>query len=256
MPIYPTDFICGCMGGFLGTLISHPIDTVKTRVQSGHSLAKSILMKKYFRGIKWPFALVPIEKGIVFGTSTFLKSYDVGSFGSGFIAGFASTLIVTPMEYLKINIQNGVQMNIRSINFRQAYNGIIPTICRESPGYAVYIATYDSLDKKFNQEKSLMKSFLFGGLTGLSSWLVIYPTDFVKTKVQDINNTKSIGQIIKSIYNSDVTSNYIKSPKLLSLMKPLNFYNGLGWALGRAIPLHAGVFAGYELSKKFLFSDD
>ena len=47
-------------------------------------------------------------------------------------------------------------------------------------------------------------------------------------------------------YNSDPNLNI--SP----IKKVFNFYKGLNLALLRAIPLHAGVFLGYELSKKYL----
>lgn len=247
-----TDYMCGCIGGLFGTIISHPVDTIKTRVQSDIPLKNAVKMGKYFSGIKWPIILVPVEKAIVFGVSGFSKSHGLGSMESGFIAGFASTLIVTPMEYLKINIQNGVNINIRSLSIRQAYKGIGPTICRESPGYAVYIATYDSLTKWFNKEKELFKSFLFGGITGLTSWLVIYPTDLVKTKVQDVNNTKSLSQIIKSVWDAPIDKKYKYVPTNMKyLLRPFNFYEGLLWALGRSIPLHAGVFLGYEISKRY-----
>jgi solute carrier family 25 carnitine/acylcarnitine transporter 20/29 len=239
------DYVFGCIGGFVGTVISHPIDTVKTRVQSNFNLIDAIKMKNFFSGIKFPIILVPVEKAIVFGVGTECKNNNIGSMASGFIAGFASTLIVTPMEYLKINIQNGLQLNLRTLKLSHAYNGIIPTICRESPGYAVYFGTYDTLTKCYNREMSMAKNFLFGGITGLVSWLVIYPTDLVKTKIQDKNNTKTLTEIIKNIWNDPVSNKHVN-------LRIMNFYNGLSWALIRAVPLHAGVFTGYELSKKYL----
>ena len=238
------DYVFGCIGGFFGTVISHPIDTVKTRVQSKDKVIDAIKKKHLFSGIKYPIVLVPVEKAIVFGVCNECKKYSIGSMTSGFIAGFASTLIVTPMEYLKINMQNGIQLNLRTLKLSHAYSGIIPTICRESPGYAVYFGTYDTLTKYYNNEMSMTKNFLFGGITGLVSWLVIYPTDLVKTKIQDKNNTKTLIEIIKNIWNAPND----KHPKF----RIMNFYNGLSWALIRAIPLHAGVFTGYEISKKYL----
>lgn len=240
------DFIYGCIGGFIGTVISHPIDTIKTRVQSQIALKDAIKLKKFYNGVSYPIMLVPLEKSIVFGITSLTKSYDINSFGSGFIAGFVSTLIVTPMEYLKINIQNNIKINIKQLNFKKIYTGIFPTICRESPGYGVYFVTYDYLNNNYNNNKSLTKNFIFGGITGLTSWLVIYPTDLIKTKIQHVHNKDTLLQIIKSVYNSDPNLNI--SP----IKKVFNFYKGLNLALLRAIPLHAGVFLGYELSKKYL----
>jgi solute carrier family 25 carnitine/acylcarnitine transporter 20/29 len=238
------DFLNGCIGGMLGTIISHPIDTLKTRVQTQISIKNAIKQRKFYNGIMYPIILVPIEKSFVFGITSITKSYDINSFGSGFIAGFVSTLIVTPMEYLKINMQNDIKINLKKLSIRKAYSGIFPTICRESPGYGVYFVTYDYLNNNHNKEKSLTKNFIFGGITGFTSWLVIYPTDLIKTKIQNINNTQSLTQIIKSVYNTNPNDNTFK--------KTLNFYKGLNLALMRSIPLHAGVFLGYELSKKYL----
>jgi solute carrier family 25 carnitine/acylcarnitine transporter 20/29 len=85
---------------------------------------------------------------------------------------------------------------------------------------------------------------LFGGITGLVSWLVIYPSDLIKTRIQDKSNIKTTSQIVRDIYNS--------SNKKIGF---LNFYDGLSWALMRAIPLHAGVFLGMEYSK-YLIEDN
>jgi solute carrier family 25 carnitine/acylcarnitine transporter 20/29 len=238
------DLVHGCIGGFVGTLFSHPIDTVKTRVQSKIALRDAIGIKKFFSGLKWPIILVPIEKSIVFGVSQKSKEIGITSFWSGAIAGVVSTFIVTPMEYLKINIQKGVAMKITNMSIKQMYSGLIPTIFRESPGYAIYISTYDNLTYRYNPEKTPIKSFILGGITGLASWLVIYPTDLVKTRVQDKHNTLNVLEITKSIYNSGNHKGVLR--------RGLNFYIGIQWALARAIPLHAGVFMGYEVSKSYM----
>ena len=231
------DFLCGCIGGLTGTIISHPIDTVKTRLQSGESFITAINKGKLYNGIKSPLFGIPLEKSIVFGCCEYAKKYDIGSFSSGFIAGFISTIIVTPIEYVKINAQNNINLNVTVSNILKLYRGISPTICRESLGYGVYFTTYDNLDNYFNTDKSLLKSFFFGGITGLTSWLVIYPADLVKTIMQNEGNIKTVSHIIIDIYKKE---------------KILGFYKGLHLALMRSIPLHAGVFGGYELSKKII----
>jgi solute carrier family 25 carnitine/acylcarnitine transporter 20/29 len=231
------DFVYGCVGGVLGTIISHPIDTIKSRIQLGLTFKQAFQRYKFYNGIASPLFGIPLEKSIVFGCCELTKSCNIGSFLSGFIAGFVSTLIVTPIEYIKINAQNGNTVHIGLKNIMNLYRGLGPTICRESPGYGVYFATYDTLDKNFNLEKSSLKSFLFGGITGLSSWLVIYPTDLVKTIMQNKNNTQSAQHIIKIIFKNEGI---------------MGFYKGLNFALMRAIPLHAGVFGGYELCKKLV----
>ena len=50
------DFISGSLGGLMGVLISHPIDTIKTRVQIGsaNNIKSAIKMGNYYSGIKPP----------------------------------------------------------------------------------------------------------------------------------------------------------------------------------------------------------
>jgi hypothetical protein len=82
---------------------------------------------------------------------------------------------------------------------------------------------------------------MFGSLSGFAAWIFIYPADLIKTKVQAASNNSRINTIIKNIYNNN-NNKY----------KLLNFYNGFNLAILRAVPLHGGVFLGYEVSKKYL----
>jgi hypothetical protein len=80
-----------------------------------------------------------------------------------------------------------------------------------------------------------MKTFCYGGASGLLAWMFIYPSDLVKTIKQDKNNNLKINEIITKIYKDNGLR---------------GFYKGFHFAAARAIPLHAGVFLGYELSKE------
>ena len=56
------DFVAGCIGGMLGTLLSFPIDTVRIRLQSGVKTNKNP-----YSGILSPTIGIGAEKAIVFG---------------------------------------------------------------------------------------------------------------------------------------------------------------------------------------------
>ena len=78
------------------------------------------------------------------------------------------------------------------------FRGMIPTICREMPSFGAYFATYfllvdlgiknlgfrepDSIDMLFTRHFAM--SLIFGGLAGCACWLVSYPADVIKTKIQ------------------------------------------------------------------------
>jgi hypothetical protein len=232
-----SDFISGSIGGLVGVLISHPIDTIKTRVQINPSLnvKNAIKMGNFYSGIKPPLLGIPLEKSIVFGFYNLSKNYGLNNFWSGIVGGFMSTLIVTPIEYFKINLQNKNKISLKNIKLNNIYKGFIPTVCRETPGFGIYFTTYNYLNNNYNNEKSYFKNFGFGGLSGLFAWVFIYPSDLVKTKLQDKNNTQNIKEIVSDVYKKNGFR---------------GFYKGFYFAAARAVPLHAGVFLGYELSKK------
>jgi hypothetical protein len=226
-------FINGSFAGFIGVIISHPIDTIKTRIQTGNTIKNAIMTKQFYKGVNAPLIGIPLEKSIVFGFYDISKKSGLNNFWSGIIGGLMSTIIVTPIEYIKINLQN--KQTLRDLQIKNIYKGIIPTICREVPGFGIYFTTYNHLNT-YNYNKSLIKTFLFGGLSGLSAWIFIYPSDLIKTRIQNKDNILSIKKIIMEIY----TNNGIKG-----------FYNGFHYAAIRAIFLHGGVFLGYEICNSY-----
>jgi solute carrier family 25 carnitine/acylcarnitine transporter 20/29 len=247
------DFLYGLLGGLTGTIISHPFDTVKTRIQSNTSktILNAVSRGKLYSGLTPPLVGIMLEKSIVFGFYEKTKSYGWNNFVSGLVGGFISTIVVTPVDRLKINYQNN-ELKITSLNqLKQIikpsnlYKGFTPTIFRETPGFGIYFSTYNYLSQNYNSSKNYYKTFLFGSLSGLSAWIFIYPSDLIKTKYQAENNNKSLPYTITNIWNQNNSTN-----KLTKGMN--NFYRGFSLAIMRAMPLHGGVFFGYEVSKKYL----
>jgi solute carrier family 25 carnitine/acylcarnitine transporter 20/29 len=176
-----------------------------------------------------------LEKSIVFGFYEKMKILGYNDFISGLVGGFISTIIVTPIDRLKINYQNKTSIKITNL-----YKGFTPTIFRETPGFGIYFSTYNYLNKNYNSNNYLWNNFIFGSISGLTSWIFIYPSDLIKTKYQSSNNISLIN-VIKNIY-------YNKNKGFI------NFYNGFNLAIMRAMPLHGGVFLGYEMAKKYFIT--
>lgn len=231
------EFIAGTIGGGFGTLLSHPFDTIRIKLQTETNknllqIIKENKIKNLYQGLSPPLFGISLEKAVVFGTYYNLEKnpilnnkYD-GIF-NGFIAGFISTLVVTPVERFKIALQTN--QSIKNIKLNSLFNGWYATIFRESPGYAIYFQTYQYL-KNYQD-----KPFINGCLAGSNAWLFIYPSDRIKTLVQ--NNNQSYKNTIKQIYFNEGIK---------------GFYRGFSLALLRCIPLHGGVFYGYEFIKKYL----
>ncbi len=236
------EYVCGMIGGIVGTVLSHPPDTIKTRFQSGkaNSFKQALSMGNLYKGVSVPLFGIGFEKLIVFGFYSECKKHGLGDGISGLIGGFASTLVVVPVDRIKIILQNKEPITRNIFMPSSLYKGFGITLFRETPGFGIYFTTYNKLNHNFNKEKKLLKSFIFGSASGLTSWIFIYPSDLIKTKYQAIKNNSniSVSQLIKNIYYQDGF---------------LGFYRGFNYAIMRILPLHGGVFLGYEYSKKILF---
>ena len=231
------EFLYGMVGGSVGVITSHPFDTIKTRIQSKTNLTIKDAIKSgsLYRGLSAPLIGVMIEKSIVFGFYEKSKLLIKNDFINGIIGGLMCSLIVTPIDKIKIHYQNKNVDN--KLMLKGLYRGFIPTVLRETPGFGIYFCTYNHLNYNYNYNKNLGKHFIFGSLSGLSAWLFIYPMDLIKTKIQSSTEKIEIKQVIKNIYNNGGLP---------------NFYKGFSLACMRCMPLHGGVFLGYEMSKKYL----
>lgn len=201
------DFINGLIAGSCGVVVSHPFDTLKTNIQSNIK----INYKQLYKGFLPPLIGVGIEKSIVFGSYNYFRKYN-NSFMSGMGAGILCSTIVTPFEYLKINLQNRLKINLLNM-----YNGFGPTLLREGLGFSIYFSCFEYLNRN-NISKNNLQIAINGGLSGCISWAVIYPIDIIKTNIQCSNSIKNIN----------------------------GYYKGFSLSMLRCIPLHATVFLVYE----------
>lgn len=262
------DFVCGLIAGSIGSIISYPFDTIKTNIQSG--LAKNIkeaikyncninnninnnyiiknLIKNLYKGCIIPTFGIGFEKFLVFGIYNEFKKQNHHDIICGLIAGFTSTLIVVPIDRIKIMMQNKEIITKNLFMPKSLYKGFSITLFRETPGFGIYFTTYNKLNY-YNENKNLTKSFIFGSISGLVSWIFIYPSDLIKTKYQSIKTTNTFNNPTNNNNIIFVIKNIYKTNGLFG------FYKGFNLALLRALPLHGGVFWGYEFSKKMFNSE-
>jgi hypothetical protein len=120
-----SDFLYGLCGGCSGVLISHPFDTIKTRIQSNTvtTIKQAIQMRNLYSGLFPPLFGIMLEKSIVFGFFDLAKKNNINNFYSGIIGGFMSTLIVTPIDRIKINLQNKIALMDKIVFFRIPQKG-------------------------------------------------------------------------------------------------------------------------------------
>lgn len=236
------DFFFGAIAGLVGVGISHPFDTAKTHLQKNLPIPKSI--PALYRGIIPPMIGVSLEKSCVFGPYHYMMrkmnnmnpDYKyLNTMISGCFAGLTASVVVTPFERVKIQLQQRIPLK-QILQPKHMFNGLSATFSRETPGFGIYFTAYESLKDIFYPERpiDLTASFCFGGVAGCFSWIFIYPQDRIKTEMQSTNGSfsKAFSEVIRSG----------------------NMYRGFSYALMRAVPMHAGAFCTYELLKRLFIN--
>jgi hypothetical protein len=197
------------INGTIQTIVGHPLDTLKTWRQS--NIKGRFVLKSLFRGVSYPLATNSIVNHIQFNLME--QKYDNWMINYGLTVGFTS-LFLTPIEYFKIRRQNNLKISFPK--------GLGITLLREIPG----CITYFGIIRNFKSVTGIDSDFLTGGVAGTTSWLLCYPFDTIKTKIQ-----------------SDVPfKNAIRGP----------YYNGLSYCLVRGFIANALGYYCYVKLKDFL----
>lgn len=212
--------ISGFLSGSIHTIVGYPFDTIKTLKQSN----KKYEVKKLFNGLMYPLIQNSIMTSITFGSNNFLKKNNNNEYVSNLYSGILSSIISTPFDKYKIVNQYSIMnYELNAYNIIRSYNNFHIVSMREVPAIFVYFTTYDWL------KKNNIPTFLSGSLAGVNSWLLTYPIDTIKTRLQT-NSSKTI----------------------IDACKRGNLFNGLSICLLRAFIVNGVNFSVYEYSKNML----
>ncbi|XP_054005038.1 mitochondrial basic amino acids transporter-like isoform X1 [Hylaeus anthracinus] len=256
------DFVAGCVGGCAGVVVGYPLDTIKVHMQTqdyrnpkykgNWDCFRSILAKEsvvgLYRGMSSPMAGVGLVNAIIFGvygqTQKHIPNPDslFAHFIAGTLAGIAQTPICSPIELTKTRMQ----LQVSSTRFsgplqclkhtykyegiRGVFRGLGITFLREAPSFGIYFTTYEALTKTSeNKPVSTGCMLLAGGLAGSASWMITYPLDVVKSRIQ-ADSKRYAGML-------DCLKQSVKAEGYSCL------YRGLGSTILRAFPTNAVTFA-------------
>ncbi|CAH2076202.1 unnamed protein product, partial [Iphiclides podalirius] len=202
------DFIAGCIGGSVGIIAGHPLDTLKVHIQSGRGsaleCAKGLLkggtLSTVYRGVWAPLGGIAAVNAIVFGaygnTRRALPNPEslMTHAAAGASAGLMQSFICAPVELVKTRQQltssgdampkgawAGARHVLRVGGLKALFRGLGVTIARDSPAFAVYFASYEAMTRG---NQSAARVFVAGGLAGALSWVLLYPIDVVKSRLQ------------------------------------------------------------------------
>ena len=202
-------FVAGSVAGIGQTVISHPIDTVKTRMQLYdynsplvclNSIYKQHGLRGLYQGMGAPVMGVALVNAILFTSYGFGKQiFDGEYYKAGALAGFVNSFACSPIEMIKIRLQGQITMgdysgpwNVVKDTFskdgiRGIYRGLHVTIIKEIPACAGWYSGFEHtkrLLRDSNQELALWKLMVSGSIGGISYWTCCFPIDVIKVRIQ------------------------------------------------------------------------
>ena len=152
--------------GIVQTIIGYPFDTLKTKMQNVSSNNK-LFTAKSFNGLKFSIMGSMISNTLLFGNYDMIEKNAL----YGILFGGVSGLLITPFEAKKISNQ----CNTKPLSL---FSGLKYTTLREMIGIPIYLKTYQSV-RSFG-----VNEFIAGGCAGMTSCLIAFPVDTLKTRSQ------------------------------------------------------------------------
>ena len=266
--------LAGALASGVSTAAMHPLDTLKTRVQS--TVGKGLGMKAFLKtipeiGAKGLYrgiipAVVGAASGHGFRTATYevvckllvpltalplITEIQIQGFGSGF-GTLVGTSVRIPCEVLKQRLQTGQHDNaveafkaITKNGTKGLFAGTAATLSREIPFYVIGLVTYEKLKQAAaaakRKELTAWETIALGGMSGAIAAAATTPADVLKTRAMT-------GQLAAGEVMWVSVQNIVKKEGAAALFK------GVVPRMMWIAPLGAMNFAGYELAKRAMQS--
>lgn len=230
-----------------------------------------------YMGMGPPLATVAFQNAVAFQVYALLSRAFDGNYKkneppsyksvalAGIGAGTIQTAILTPVELVKIRLQVNTARKstsssdkigpikeakgiIQREGLKGLYRGLGITVLRDAPAHGVYFWTYEYSREwlhpgcRKGAEESLLTMLTAGGCAGVASWIVCYPLDVVKSRLQ--------GQGDASPKYTGIVDCFKKSVQEEGL--PV-LWRGLGTAVARAFLVNGAIFSAYELALRCFF---
>eukprot|EP00040_Diaphanoeca_grandis_P024261 m.133133 g.133133 ORF g.133133 m.133133 type:complete len:259 (-) comp29655_c0_seq1:40-816(-) len=240
--------ISGSIGGVCATLVGHPFETVKVRLQTGQT---THLFKNLYAGIASPLvAVTPMWAFAYFSYRGTLKllpeewSNVERGMTAGAASGLLSVVLKTPVDAVKIVAQNShvsamqaARSLVKHEGMRGMYRGSLATLLYMTPSQAAFFGAYEFAQQTLQGYDNIdfaARAFLCGGIAGCVEWTSCFPGDVVKTRCQAQPGVK-MGDVWKQVFREQGIR---------------GFYRGYLPTILRAFPANGAGFLGIELANR------
>ena len=259
---FTTDLIAGWASGGCSIFASQPIDTILTRKQAGRIFKEQSRssLTSLWRGSSAMIGAVPLQNGMLMAGYGYgkrltenMKPNDIyfGVFIGGCTGGVIQSFLMSPVELIKVNQQIAGKSltsaaNLVSTNLFSSFGwkGLQATILRDGIPHGVWFASYEYCKGKLENMDNIRENktdytsliaLSSGAVAAATAWVVGYPFDIIKTRIQASMEPKSVWQTALEIM-AEAKGNPVAA-----------FYKGLSLKLAKAIPASAINFFVYEI---------
>lgn len=233
------DFFTSYASNIVATTMCHPIDVVKTNVQTSNltianAIKKVVRDRSFFRGLGSNLGTYPIFWGVYFETKQTIRKYNIDeskmmnnflvSYGAGGIASF----IANPLFVMKVQMQTSTQgylQTLRTMGIRGLYTGFAATSLNNAK-LGLQFPLYDWIrDSGYGVGVS---AFIAKGI----ATSILYPFDLVRVQQRKSLDKDTIKQILKRIYGREgirglyrgvLLYNCISTPHFVIMMYGVDF---------------------------------
>ncbi|XP_039986913.1 solute carrier family 25 member 15a [Xiphias gladius] len=192
---------------------------------------------------------------------------DLQKASAGSLASIFSAMAICPTELVKCRLQamhemetsgkiasgqrstvwRVVEMVLKADGPLGFYQGLTSTIVREVPGYFCFFGAYELCRSTFAQKMGTDKDgigilplMFSGGFGGACLWLMVYPIDCVKSRIQVYSLAGRQEGFMKTFMGIIRTEGFTA------------LYSGLTPTMIRTFPANGALFLAYEFSRKFM----
>lgn len=224
LPEAVKNLLAGSCAGVGSTLICHPLDTVRTRLQTNtqfrgafHCMQETVAkegISAFYKGLSFPLAAQGVYKANMFfsyGMAQRMVRQMTGKKSgpltpaqlaiSGGVTGGWNSFLVTPIELVRNRLQvqygtgtlkykgpvDAVLQVVREHGITGMWKGQKATLCRDIPGVGAWYFTYEVSRTALTDKNGQIGTvgvLTAGGLAGLGFWAVALPVDTVKSLIQ------------------------------------------------------------------------
>ncbi|XP_037008061.2 mitochondrial ornithine transporter 2 [Artibeus jamaicensis] len=202
----------------------------------------------------------------VVGLDKQAKLSDLQTATAGSLASAFAALALCPTELVKCRLQTMYEMEmsgkvakshptvwsvVKGILRKEGpwgfYHGLSSTLLQEVPGYFFFFGGYE-LSRSFfasgrsKDELGPVPLMLSGGIAGICLWLVIFPVDCIKSRIQVLSMSGKQAGFIGTLLS------VVESEGIAAL------YSGLSATLIRAFPANGSLVLAYEYSRRTMMS--